>query len=483
MTTRQYKLGPKALAFLNDRSSTVIGLVGPYGSGKSTLIPLRIQTDAAQTTPDSDGVRRYRVLILRGTYSMIESALMPVMQQHLAPGTQFAKGSPITAKYKGGGVEIHCDLVALDREEDIKRIQGGSYDALFCDEARDCQWGIIQTAMTRVRAVTDAGQPKPLTIGIISNPCGEEHWLYKSFVANPLPGWILYKQPSGLSENREGPYGSDYYQKMADANRDDPAYIDIHVHGNWGVYVPEGDAVVRAFKSGRHVVDLNVSPVVPLLVGLDVGIAYNALVFGQRIQDQIRIIGELVIENAPAVMAAPKALAYVRDELYGAPVALCTIDPSSEQRSADTGSLVIDTWRSMTRWQIRSAPSPRISERVESLNAMFQSSNGDGDPSIVIDRLKAPQTMRALAGEYRWKMRRTPSGVVSEDGELDKQNRPFADLGDALGYLVMGAGAHAHLVDVARNRPGMLKRNRCAICQRDIVENRCGCPETVGRFW
>src|SRR6185436_14358807 len=64
MTTRQYKLGPKALAFLNDRSSTVIGLVGPYGSGKSTLIPLRIQTDAAQTTPDSDGARRYRVLIL-----------------------------------------------------------------------------------------------------------------------------------------------------------------------------------------------------------------------------------------------------------------------------------------------------------------------------------------------------------------------------------------------------------------------------------
>lgn len=447
---RQYKLGPKALAFLNDRSSTVCGLVGPYGSGKSTLIPLRIQTDAAQTVCDSDGVRRYRVLCLRGTFSMIESALLPVMQQHLPPGTTITKGSPITAKYKGGGVEIHIDMIALDRDEDVRRIQGGSYDAMYCDEARDCPWPIVQVAMTRVRAVTDTGAAKPLTIGIISNPCGEDHWLYKDFVANPLPGWTLYKQPSGLSDEREGPYDRSYYQRMADANRDDPAFIDVHVYGNWGVYVPEGDAVVPAFRSGRHLATLVVSPVVPLMVGLDVGVAYNALVFGQRIKDQIRIIGELVLENVPAVMAAPLAIAYVRDYLHDAPVGLCTIDPSSEQRSADTGQLVIDTWRSMTRWKIEPAGSPRVSERVNALNAIFQSSNGNGDPSIVLDRQLAPQTLRALAGEYRWKMKRTPLGIVSTDGELDKGNRPWADVGDALGYLVMGSGVHAHLVNVAR---------------------------------
>lgn len=449
-TRREYKLGPKALGFLHDRASTVCGLVGPYGSGKTTLIPLRIQTDAAQTVADSDGIRRYRVLLLRGTYSMIESALLPVMQQHMAPGTVFTKGSPITAKYRGAGVEIHCDLVALDREEDVRRIQGGSYDALYVDEARDCPWPIVQTAMTRVRAVTDTGEAKPLTIGIISNPSGEEHWLYKSFVAKPLPGWTLYRQPSGLSDHREGPYDRAYYQKIADANRDDPAYIDIHVHGEWGAYVPEGDAAVPAYRSGRHLAKLVVSPNSPLLVGLDVGVAYNALVFAQRIQDQIRVIGELVIDNAPAVMAAPRALAYVRDQLWDAPVGLCVIDPSSEQRSAVTGDLVIDVWRGMTHWPIQTAASPRVSERVNSLNAVFQSSNGNGDSSIIIDPKLAPQTVRALAGEYRWKMKRTPLGVVSQDGELDKTNRPFADVGDALGYLVMGAGVHAHLVNVGR---------------------------------
>ena len=40
MTRREYKLGPKALGFLHDRSSTVCGLVGPYGSGKTTLTRL-----------------------------------------------------------------------------------------------------------------------------------------------------------------------------------------------------------------------------------------------------------------------------------------------------------------------------------------------------------------------------------------------------------------------------------------------------------
>ena len=455
MTRREYKLGAKALGFLHDKSSTVCGLVGPFGSGKSTLIPLRIQTDAAQTVPDSDGVRRYRALLLRGTYSMIESALLPVMRQHMPPGTLFTKGSPLTATYKSGGVEIHCDLMALDKEDDVRRVQGGSYDALYVDEARDCPWGIVQTAMTRVRAVTDSGAAKPLTIGIISNPSGEDHWLYKNFVANPLTGWKLYHQPSGLSDGREGPYDESYYRKIAEANRDDPAYVAIHVHGQWGVHVPEGDAAVPAYRSGRHLAELVVSPNAPLLVGLDVGVSWNALVFAQRVHDQIRVIGELVIDNAPAVMAAPQAVAYVRDYLWNAPVGLCCIDPSAEQRSAVTGELVIDVWRGMTNWPIQAAASPRVSERINALNAAFQSSNGNGDPSIVVDQKLAPQTVRALAGEYRWKMKRTPLGVVSSDGELDKNNRPFADVGDALGYLVIGAGVHAHLVNVARNRSAL----------------------------
>lgn len=449
-TRREYKLGPVAMAFLNDRESDVIGLIGPYGSGKSTLIPLRALRDVASTVPDSDGVRRYRALILRGTFSMIESALLPVMVQHLPPGTVFTKGSPITAKYKGGGVEIHCDFIALDRDEDVRRIQGGSYDGIFADEARDTQWPIVQTAMSRARAVTDQGKAKPLTIALVSNPMSEDHWFFKSFVGSPLKGWRLYKQPSGLSDAREGPYDRGYYQRMVDANADNPAWIDLHVHGNFGVYVIAGDRAVPAFNASRHLAELVVSPVVPLIVGIDVGVSWNALVFMQRIQDQLRVVGELAIENMPAVMAAPKALAYVRDYLQDAPVGACTVDPSAEQRSAVSGELVLDIWRSLTRWSIMPAPSPRVSERINAMNAVFQSSNSEGKPSIVIDPRACPILVRGLAGEYRWKMRKTALGVVSEDGELDKTIRPAADIADAAGYGIMGSGVHSNLVDMAR---------------------------------
>jgi len=92
---------------------------------------------------------------------------------------------------------------------------------------------------------------------------------------------------------------------------------------------------------------------------------------------------------------------------------------------------------------------------------------------------------QALAGQYRWKMRKAAVGAdkVSIDGELDKNNRPFADIGDALGYLTMGDGAHAGLIDFSRTRPGLLKRNRCAYCQTDTIGGKCGCPpDTFAMF-
>jgi hypothetical protein len=323
--------------------------------------------------------------------------------------------------------------------------------------------------------VTDQGKLKPLTVGIVSNPSDETHWLYKHSVGNPLPGWRLYHQPSGLSDEREGPYDRAYYERMAAANRDDPAFIDVHVHGKWGLWTPAGDAVVSAFKSGRHFAELVISPVLPLLVGADVGVAFNAVVYAQRMKGQLRVIGEQVIENKPAITAAPAAREYVQDYLHNAPVALCSIDPSAEQRSADTGKLVVDTWRAATKWPIHAAPSPRVSERVTALNAMFAANNSDGEPAIVIDPRKCPLLARALMGEYRWKLRKQGGAQQSVDGELDKQNRPFADLGDSLGYLVMGDGAHAGLVDFARKRPGRLKGPMCANCQQTIRDGRCGC--------
>lgn len=455
VANREYKLGPKALAFVHDFKSDVCVLIGPYGSGKSTCIPLKIQIGAAMTVPDSDGVRRYRVLILRGTFSMIQSALLPVLTQHMPPGTVVTQGSPITLKYKTQGMEIHCDCVALDREEDVKRIQGGTFDALFVDESRDAEWGVCQVAMTRVRAVTDQGKPKPLTIGFVSNPSSENHWLFKHAVADPLPNWTLYHQASGLSDQREGPYDRSYYDRMVSSNRDDAAFIAVHVEGKWGLWAPVGDAVISSFKSGRHFAELNVSPNLPLIIGLDVGVSWNALTYMQRMNGQVRVIGEQIIENKAAMAAAPAAREFVRDYLYNAPVALCTVDPSAEQRSAVSGELVVDIWRAVTRWPIKTAPSPRTSERVTTGNAIFAANNSDGEPAILVDPRKCPILAQALMGQYRWRLRKAAVGAdkVSIDGEVDKTNRPFVDVAESLLYGIMGAGAFDAVVDFSRTRP------------------------------
>jgi len=98
----------------------------------------------------------------------------------------------------------------------------------------------------------------------------------------------------------------------------------------------------------------------------------------------------------------------------------------------------------------------------------------DGRPAIVSDP-QCRHLIKALAGEWRFRQKRTPMGMLSEDTEIDKgpNTRPYSDLGDAFAYLVLASGDAGVLSEIAR--PKQLRGPMCANCQQTIVEGRCGC--------
>jgi hypothetical protein len=84
--------------------------------------------------------------------------------------------------------------------------------------------------------------------------------------------------------------------------------------------------------------------------------------------------------------------------------------------------------------------------------------------------------IKALAGEWRFRQKRTPMGMLSEDTEIDKgpNTRPYSDLGDAFAYLVLASGEAGVLSAIAR--PKRSHVSMCANCQQPYVDGRCGCP-------
>lgn len=98
----------------------------------------------------------------------------------------------------------------------------------------------------------------------------------------------------------------------------------------------------------------------------------------------------------------------------------------------------------------------------------------DGRPALTIDP-QCRYLIKVLAGDWRFKQKRTPMGMLSEDTEIDKgpHTRPSSDLGDAFAYLVLASGEAGILNAIAR--PKALKGPLCAYCQQTIFLGRCGC--------
>lgn len=459
--------GPVAKAFL-ESNAFIRAIMGPIGSGKTTACIIDTLMKAQQQVRGSDGKRHTRFAFIRNTYPDLKNTTLKSWLDWIPPEAgKINLSPPITHRITAGDLDMEVLFLALDREEDVRKLLSLELTGAWINEARYIPKGILDALTGRVGrypAMRDGG---PTWSGIVmdTNPPDTESWWYKLaektdpamveemdrlnrelFGMGALkagqPLMEFFKQPSGLSREAENVQNlrKGYYH-FAAAGKDED-YVKVYIHGEYG-YVVEGKPVYPMYRDRLHCVAKPIEPVegLPILVGADFGLT-PAAVFGQRLADGRWIVfDELVTDNCGITRFSELLVAFTAARYPWCRDFRAWGDPAgNETRDEET---IFDVLRRITGWRWNAAPSNDPDLRRE---AVIQPMNRliDGVPGLVISPTMAAVRKGFISG-YHYKYVRSSNGTVfHETPTKNSYSHPH----DALQYLMLGGGEY----DAVRNK-------------------------------
>lgn len=180
---------------------------GPVGSGKSSGCIWHILLNALQQPVQYDGVRRSRYGILRATYPALKTTVVKSWQLWFKNLIKVVYDTPIRGEIKmphpDGKTTMHIELVfiALDREEDVNKLQSLELTGAHLNEAAEIPQAIHQMLKSRVNRYPDEasgyGAVDPFIIAD-HNSVPTDHWLYKIAEETKPKKHGFYAQPPAL---------------------------------------------------------------------------------------------------------------------------------------------------------------------------------------------------------------------------------------------------------------------------------------------
>src|SRR6185437_1599166 len=112
---------------------------GPIGSGKTNAMFRRVGRHAMQQAKSPrDGLRRTRWAIVRNTFPELKRTTIPTWRR-VWPASLYGDvkmGSPPRHEISFGDVRIEVDFLALDDEDDIKKLRSADYTGAAVHEAQ-----------------------------------------------------------------------------------------------------------------------------------------------------------------------------------------------------------------------------------------------------------------------------------------------------------------------------------------------------------
>jgi len=270
-----YKDAPTIRKFANS-DAFIRGLMGPFGSGKSSGCVLEIIQRALAQKPGPDGIRRTRWAVIRNTYPQLRDTTIKTFMQWF-PENKFGRFYHQDHTFiidAIAGVHIEIMFRAMDRPEHVANLLSLELTGSWVNEAREVPWTIIEALMGRVGrypAMKDGG---PTWHGIFmdTNPPDVDSKWYKFFEeSHDKPEFVelykqimgvnsrvedfvaIFKQPSGLSPEAENlPNligGSLYYKKLSLGK--DPEWVKVYCDGQYG-FVIDGKTVYPQYIDHLH---------------------------------------------------------------------------------------------------------------------------------------------------------------------------------------------------------------------------------------
>jgi hypothetical protein len=460
-------------AFLMSEGFPVEIILGPQGSGKSVAAWMKIRRLMYEQAPDPDGIRRTKWIIVRNTYPELELTTLKTYRMWFPEEVwgPIRMTKPMTHVLRDGDMESEIVFLALDSEEDIKKLMSLEYTGAYCNEIRYMDLNLFSEIKTRSGRFPQKdlkkGFPGASWHGVIADTNMPEayHWLLLMFGITPLPdwldkerrgalrrpeGWVLYRQPPGLLEFENDRGEIEYRENPAAENQEHlkQSYLEV-IQGKTRSWInanillrpspdQQGMPIHPMFSRSAHVArePLRWSEHAPVSVGLDFG-RMPALVAGQFISGRWYVLFELVGENMGATTFAPIAR---RELVRRFPNAVFRIwgDPSGDYRGEQGEETAFGIFRN-NGLMVQVPPNGggnRFSVRKEAVETVLNR-QVDGRSGMLIDPT-CYMLIGGFEGGYHYKRLKT-SGGVAYAAEPDKSNA-YSHPQDALQYMLLGEG-------------------------------------------
>jgi hypothetical protein len=425
---------PTIKKFANS-NKRIRGLMGSFGSGKSSGCIMEIIRRAHEQAPSQDGIRRTRWAIIRNSYPQLKDTTIRTVMDWL-PESVFGEYSVTNHNYiitKFPGVQIELMFRALDRPEHVANLLSLELTGAWVNEAREVPWMIIDSLDGRINRYPGKKDGGCTWAGIImdTNPPDENSDWYRFFEVNKPPNAAIFKQPSGLSSQAENlkNLAPNYYRDLSIGKS--PQYIRVYVEGKYG-YTSEGKAVIEQFNDNVHVALSIIRPIdnQPIYLGIDFGLNPSVVLAQITSRGRLLIIDEFVsdgmgLENFLKNILLPQ----LRGNYFGMRIDGGYGDPAGTAKSPTDESTCFGVLRDNGFRQIRPCPTNALLPRAAAVES-FLTRMIDGEPALVISP-KCVMLRKALNGGYH---RQKIPGTLNEYSDVPFKNI-FSHIAEALEYL------------------------------------------------
>lgn len=411
-------------------------VVGPLGSTKTTNMIMKLLTIAANQKRGHDGLRRTRFAISRQTLQQIKTTVLKDIEYWLAPIIRY-KVSDSVVQIRQGDIHSDWHLIPLEEAADQRRLLSMQLTAVYFNEFRELPLALVAAAAGRVGRYPSVGMGGCSWHGIMgdSNPPSIDSPWYDFLVQEPPPNLDYIHQPGGLTPEATWieHLPKEYYENLMQGH--DTAWVDIHVHSQWGESLIGQPVYRNSFVQDFHVAKEPLRPIPghPLLIGCDFARWPAAVICQVDNVGRLLVLQELEMENTGVERFCQQALLpMLNTQRFGRFSSFLVGDPSGRSKSQIGEESVFDMLKRLG-FVALPASTNDIQPRLRAVEKWLVQQR-DGKPALLVDPIACPKLLKGFRGEYRFKLLRDGSMEVKPD----KKNRPYADLHDALQYACLG---------------------------------------------
>jgi hypothetical protein len=317
----EYKPTPSGIKF-HDSDAPIKMIMGPFGSGKSTIAAMDILYNALAQHPADDGVRYSRWGVIRASYPSLKDTtrktIMEIMPQgsgYLTMGNAPLHGVFSFALPDKTRVQIEFELWSSETAEDAEKFRSSNWTGVWLNEATEISFDVLMGASTRIDRFPQSHLGGCRWGGIIMdfNRPEKGHWIETLFNKPEIalesdskdpsvfPIFSITQPPAAfkleidgvtsytvntLAENLDNLRGGTayyarqiaMYQQAGNTDAIDALYCLLEVTSK------QGKPVWPMFDVKKHVAPKKIDPIegAPLLIGYDSSGIHQAAVFLQH---------------------------------------------------------------------------------------------------------------------------------------------------------------------------------------------------------